>query len=260
MAGIQNYDVYTSRMQKSMYDKMFFVDKIFDDSIDAVIDFGCADGELILHLHTFMPEVRFIGYDIDETMLERAREKVPFAEFYSNWNDINVDPDKTIVNLSSVIHEVYNYAKDGDIAVFWQRLLEPGFAYVVIRDMFKNDVDLPAGDKWKDNVVEAGYGKQLKDFEKYWGEIKTENQKSHFLLKYKYTENWEREVTENYMPITVRELEHQMGHYMPYGTYEIAYKNFSPLPFIVNQIANDLNLVVDGHPTHLRIIFKKEEL
>ena len=60
MANIQDYDIYTARMQKSVYDKMFFVDKIFDDSIDTVIDFGCGDGELILHLHTYMPEVRFI--------------------------------------------------------------------------------------------------------------------------------------------------------------------------------------------------------
>ena len=200
MPEIKNYDVYTARMQKSMYDKMFFVDKIFDKNINTIIDFGCADGELMLHLHTFMPELRFIGYDIDETMLEKAKEKVPFAEFYSNWSDIKVDPDRTIVNLSSVIHEVYHYAHDGDIAVFWQRLLEPGFAYITIRDMFKNDIDLPAGDRWRHNVIDAGYGKQLSDFEACWGRIKTTNAKNHFLLKYKYTENWEREVCENYMP------------------------------------------------------------
>ena len=260
MANIQDYDIYTARMQKSVYDKMFFVDKIFDDSIDTVIDFGCADGELILHLHTFMPDVRFIGYDIDETMLERARERVPFAEFYSNWNDINVDPDRTIVNLSSVIHEIYHYANDGDIAVFWQRILAPGFAYITIRDMFKNDIDLPAGDRWRQNVIDAGYGKQLDDFEKCWGKIKTTNQKNHFLLKYKYKENWDREVSENYMPITVGELKHTVTHYMPYGVYEIDYENFSPLPFIVNQIGKDLNLNMESFPTHLRIIFRKESL
>ena len=83
MPQIQNYDVYVSRMQKSMYDKMFFVDKIIDEHIDTVIDFGCADGELIAHLRSFMPECRFIGYDIDCEMLERAKEKAPASEALS---------------------------------------------------------------------------------------------------------------------------------------------------------------------------------
>ena len=104
MPQIQNYDVYVSRMQKSMYDKMFFVDKIIDEHIDTVIDFGCADGELIAHLRSFMPECRFIGYDIDCEMLERAKEKAPFAEFYHKWSEIDVIPAKTLVILSSVLH------------------------------------------------------------------------------------------------------------------------------------------------------------
>lgn len=45
MEQINNIDVYTSGMQKSLADKLFFVDKV--DDIDTVIDFGCADGSLL---------------------------------------------------------------------------------------------------------------------------------------------------------------------------------------------------------------------
>lgn len=45
MEQINNIDVYTSGMQKSLANKLFFVDKV--DDIDTVIDFGCADGSLL---------------------------------------------------------------------------------------------------------------------------------------------------------------------------------------------------------------------
>lgn len=250
MPEINNYEVYTTRMQKSVYDKMFFVDKIFDENIDTFIDFGCADAELICHLRVFMPDVRFIGYDIDDNMLAKARRKAPFAEFYSNWDDIKVDPKRTIVNLSSVLHEIYHYCARGGIEQFWNRLLTPGFAYITIRDMFKPTA-LPCGTMWRQSVYDAGYGDKLHDFENHWGPINDTVSMIHFLLKYKYTENWERELHENYLPLAPAAL----GKH--FKDYETVYERFDALPYIVHQVSKDFGLDVSYIPTHLHLILRK---
>ncbi len=252
MPEIQNYEVYTTRMQKSVYDKMFFVDKIFDKNINTFIDFGCADAELICHLRVFMPEVRFIGYDVDENMLEKARQKAPWAEFYSNWDDIDVDPECTIVNLSSVLHEIYHYCSHSEIEQFWDRIRKPGFAYITIRDMFMPQM-LPCGDLWRQKVLNAGYGDKLLDFENHWGPIRNTVDMIHFLLKYKYTENWEREVAENYMPMTPATL----GRH--FGDYVVIHERFESLPYIVHQVKEDFDIDVSYIPTHLHLILKKEK-
>ena len=60
---INNYDVYNKRMDKSFQDKLFFLDKI-KDSVEAVVDFGCADGALIRHLSEFeFTNIKLVGYD-----------------------------------------------------------------------------------------------------------------------------------------------------------------------------------------------------
>ena len=251
MPDIQNYEVYTTRMQKSVYDKMFFVDKIFNDNIDTFIDFGCADAELICHLKVFMPDVRFIGYDIDKNMLDKAKKKAPWAEFYSNWDDIKVDPSRTIVNLSSVLHEIYNYGSHEEIELFWDRLRKPGFAYITIRDMFMPQA-LPCGDMWRKQVIHAGYGDKLRDFENHWGPVRNTVDMIHFLLKYKYTENWEREVAENYLPMTPSTLGKR------FTGYTAIYERFEPLPYIVHQVQKDIGIDISYIPTHLHLILQKE--
>lgn len=250
MPEIQNNEVYTARMQKSVYDKMFFVDKIFDKNVDTFIDFGCADAELICHLRVFMPDVRFIGYDINDEFLAKARRKAPFAEFYSNWDDIKVDPSRTIVNLSSVLHEIYHYCARGGIEQFWNRILTPGFAYITIRDMFMPQA-LPCGDLWRKKVLDAGYGEKLRDFESHWGPVRNNVDMIHFLLKYKYTENWEREVAENYMHMTPATLMKR------FTGYSVLHERFEPLPYIVHQVQHDIGIDVSHIPTHLHLILQK---
>lgn len=250
MPEIQNYEVYTTRMQKSVYDKMFFVDKIFDKDINTFIDFGCADAELMCHLRVFMPEMRFIGYDIDENMLVKARQKAPWAEFYSNWDEIEVDPSVTIVNLSSVLHEIYHYSSHEEIELFWDRIRKSGFAYITIRDMFMPQ-PLPCGDLWRQRVLDAGYGDKLCDFENHWGPVHNNVDMIHFLLKYKYTENWDREVAENYLPMTPATLLQR------FNGYDIIHNRFESLPYIVHQVQSDFGMNISHIPTHLYLILRK---
>ena len=104
--GISDYSVYLHRMQQSILDKLFFFDKIFEP-VRNILDFGCANGELIKSLQLFSCNYRFVGYDISETMIEAARENVPGVTFCSDWDAIDLDPSESLINISSTLHEVY---------------------------------------------------------------------------------------------------------------------------------------------------------
>ncbi len=47
----------------------------------------------------------------------------------------------------------------------------------------------------------------IEDFEKHFGKLNDNYTVNHFLLKYKYTENWDREGAENYVPVTFDQYE-----------------------------------------------------
>ena len=98
-----------------------------------------ANGELIKALHAFWDDCRYVGYDISEKMIEAARENVPQADFTCCWDDLDVDPRKSLVNISSTIHEVYSYGTQADVDLFWQRIFHSGFKYVTIRDMMLSE-------------------------------------------------------------------------------------------------------------------------
>jgi hypothetical protein len=58
---IDDVKTYNHRMEKSLIDKIFWVDKV-DSSI--IVDYGCADGVLLKALQKLFPDYTYIGYDI----------------------------------------------------------------------------------------------------------------------------------------------------------------------------------------------------
>lgn len=251
---ISDLNIYINRMQKSVLDKMFFVDKVFDP-FSNIIDFGCANGELIKALQSLFDEYRYIGYDISTEMLSAARENVPTAEFYSDWNEIKADFKDSLLNISSVLHEVYSYSSQEEIKKFWSRVFESGFKYIAIRDMMLSDADQMKADEDQQSLVikNENYADKLKDYENVWGKIMTQHDLIHYLLKYKYTENWEREVRENYVPITLEQL---LG-IIP-DRYEITYLNHFTLPYTVWQIKKDFGVELTT-PTHIKLILRRKD-
>lgn len=251
---ISNLNVYISRMQKSVLDKMFFIDKVFDP-FSGIVDFGCANGELIKALQALFNEYRYIGYDISEEMLSVARINVPSAEFYSDWNEMKVDFTDSLLNISSTLHEVYSYCSQEEIEEFWTRVFESGFKYITIRDMMLSDAEQMKADAGQHNLVvkNENYAEELNDYESVWGKISTQHDLVHYLLKYKYTENWEREVRENYVPITLE----QLLAIIP-SNYEITYLNHFTLPYIAWQIKNDFGIELTT-PTHIKLILQRKD-
>lgn len=251
---IKDTSIYLNRMQKSVLDKMFFIDKVFDP-FSNIIDFGCANGELIKALHLLFNEYRYIGYDISEEMLTKARTNVPSVEFYSDWDEIQVEYKDTLLNISSTLHEVYSYSTKMEINAFWERVFGSGFKYIAIRDMMLSDADLTEIDSDQHCMVikDEKYVDKLKSYESVWGKISTQHDLVHYLLKYRYTENWEREVRENYVPITLE----QLLAIVP-SNYEITYLNHFTLPYIAWQIKNDFGIELTT-PTHIKLILQRKD-
>ena len=135
MNQISDINTYTSRMAKSCEDKLFFMNKISD--VKNIVDFGCADGTLIREMNKVMPNVRYIGYDNNPEMIRIAQSKsssnsnISFTDTFPS----NVCGKSSLLNLSSVIHEIYSYCNEDEIYEFWNNVFLSGFEYISIRDL-----------------------------------------------------------------------------------------------------------------------------
>ena len=250
MNGLKDINIYVQRMQKSFLDKMFFVDKIFEQ-VENIVDFGCANGVLIRAMHFLFPEYNYIGYDISEEMIKKAKELVPECRFCTKWDEIDVLPENSLLNISSTLHEVYSYGDEESINEFWDRVFESGFKYIAIRDMMLSDNIKHMSDDEDVAKVKRLFPEKMNQYESLWGSVNIRFNLIHYLLKYSYTENWEREVRENYLPVTVEGLLEKIPE-----DYEIVYKEHYVLPYVKQQIKKDSGIELDD-ATHFKILLKK---
>lgn len=290
-----NIEEYNKSMAKDivMNDKLFFLNEIEqDEKFGLIVDFGCADGTLISKLYNRNKSYLYIGYDASKEMIDLAKTKFEYPDarnvtFTDDWNEVQsvlVDlcinsgkkKGKVLLILSSVIHEVYSYAKSEDeIKEFWQRTLNSSlFDYITIRDMMPSeDIDRISDLKITKNYAvlselrnkiyngvrsdlndnptkeSISYKEMLKEFEDIWGSIANNKNLVHFLLKYKWIINWDREVHENYFPFYIEEMNSRIK-LSNYNT--IYFKRFCPLKESVKKTF-DIDMVDD---THVKYILK----
>ena len=251
MEQIANLNIYNDGMRKSMEDKLFFLDKINDDTIDTIVDYGCADGTL---LSMTSDKWHKVGIDMNIDMLTEAEELCKGGEFILASNLPRMDGRRSILNLSSVLHEIYSYGSKDDVLVFWKNLWNSNFDYIVIRDLITDvDEDTRANEKDVEKVKNPIniYSHGITSFEKIWGSVWKQKNLLHYLLKYRYIENWDREVKENYFNLSVDEL---LG-IIP-NTYEVFYKRTYCLPYVHDRIKRDFGIDVKD-TTHIQLILKK---
>jgi len=251
MNRISDLKIYLTRMQRSILDKMFFIDKVFEP-FKYILDFGCANGELIKAMMPMFPDYKYVGYDISREMIDAARQNVSGAQFYDSWEQIDIPFRESLINISSTVHEVYSYCDEKDINIFWDRVFGSGFKYVTIRDMMFSQADnISVRKDQLETIRNSSYAQWLNSFEKVWGNITDQRQLVHFLLKYKYTQNWEREVHENYFPVYTEELMKRIP-----ASYRPVYKEVFTLPYSSWQIRNDLGFELTDH-THIKLILER---
>lgn len=260
MQEIRDYQHYDEEMSKSMMDKLFFIDKI---NATVFLDYGCADGTLFEHLNRMFPKsnFRYYGYDFDPEMIRQANEKSIWNAFFSTdlselMEMVGLEQKsgkKTALVLSFVLHEIYSYQDNDEIAVFWQFVQKSGFDYIVVRDMI-DYTWINKHDRFdmEEAIRKYANTKQLEDFEKIWGNFYQGNNMVHFLLKYRYTQNWKREVEENYLALTESDYDTNLPQ-----NYDRIYNEVFVHPFIAKQIEKDFNIKFDT-PTHIKLILEKE--
>lgn len=258
VTAIKNTENYASRMEGSMAEKLFFLNQIPAETVDTIVDFGCADGCLFQTMRQLGIDWQQIGIDNEVAFKELFLLRNPNATWirsqYPALHNV-ADPKHCILNLSSVIHEVYSYMDPKQVELFWKAVFESGFQYIVIRDMITTDDENVAAnifDLVKLNNNET-YRAQKEDYERVYGKITTNYHLQHFLLKYRYIENWNRELNENYLPLTFEGL----MDVIPNGNYEIVFKNLYTNQFISNQVENDFGIQMQK-PTHVQLILKRK--
>lgn len=248
---IKDYEQYNSSMTKTLLDKIFFMDKI---EFDVLVDYGCANGALLKFLAMLFPENTYVGYDIDPAMIEQAQEEAPEnCSFTTNWQEVEklINKRTSTVLLSSVIHEVFAYGTRKDVDTMWSRIYTSGFDFIVIRDMIPSTtIDKISQINDVKNIMKKGTSNTLHDFEQVWGSIEQNKNLIHYLLKYRYVDNWDREVRENYFPITREELLTTIPE-----EYYIDFHEHFILPFLRNVVKKDFNITIKDN-THLKLILR----
>lgn len=249
-----DYDEYNDEMKKSLLDKIFFMDKI---DTEIIVDYGCADGTLIHFLHSLFPDYLYIGYDTDEKMLDLATDKFDGTDsviFTNDWDKVerySKNKMSTIV-LSSVIHEIYAYGTRKDVDIFWNRVFKNDWYNIVIRDMIPSvSIDKRSDINDIRAIMQKANRGHLYDFERVWGNIENNKNLIHFLLKYRYEDNWNREVMENYFPVMREELLTKIPE-----NYKITYHDHFILPFIKKSVNHDFGIEIKDS-IHLKIILEK---
>ncbi len=262
--NIPDINHYNIEMQKSMPDKADFIRHNLPDA-DIFVDFGCADGAMFEYLRNFYPDASMIGFDESLEMIDIARSKNPDFQFFATWESIleahnaaKLDgKKKSVLILSSVVHEIVNYLSPDLQADFWNKVWNSGFDYIAIRDMaLEKSVDSQTPNPDDVAKVRAAFKRPelLEQFEGIYGDIGSSmRQYIHFLLKYRYEENWEREVYENYVKQSLEDLLAQIP-----DSYKILYQERFKLPYLEGKLEQDFGVVFPAN-THIKLILAKHD-
>lgn len=205
---------YLARLAAGLHDKLRVARYLSPDA-GRVLDVGCADGALTLALAAAYPAVQFTGIDLDPDFIVQAQAHarqaaLPNVDFRRSYlRDLLAEPARfDYVIFASVLHEFWTYG-EGSSSVLKaladaHELLQPG-GTTIIRDMmleaYADHATLHVA-AIRAKVAASVHAPTLAAFEAYWGAATTLATINHFLLKYRYHENWERELPEHYLPMT----------------------------------------------------------
>jgi 2-polyprenyl-3-methyl-5-hydroxy-6-metoxy-1,4-benzoquinol methylase len=248
-ADISNINRYLNKLTGSEREK-HKVALYIPDHASAVLDAGCADGSITKSLARIFPKTQFLGIDINKQFISKAQEKkgvnaenVDFECVY--LRDLLAQKERyDAVTFVSVLHEFYSYG-EGISSVMKaladaHELLNQG-GHIVIRDMI-----VPDYFSHSTNVAETvnkikkkkNLAPYITSFESCYGKMKYLREVNHFLLKYLYTDNWEHELQENYLAVSLEEYQ-QMFSLLG---METIHARSSLLPYLKNKWTDDFSL------------------
>ncbi|MCH7598101.1 class I SAM-dependent methyltransferase [Patescibacteria group bacterium] len=219
MKSIKNENRYLERLSAPLQEKMIIA-RYVPPKTRSILDVGCADGTVTMHLAQLFPEANVIGIDLNKNFVDRAEAKVRedgvknirFERIY--LRDLLAREDRyEIITFVSVLHEFFSRGEGISSVVKAiadaHELLVPG-GRIIIRDMaapeyFKKMRTVDA--LHKKIVSKEKAVPYFESFQKKYGPTDNLLALNHFLLKYPYMDNWEYEMEENYLGVTVEEYE-----------------------------------------------------
>ena len=266
---MMNLDIYTVEMRKSIWDKAFFMDKII--GAKCIVDYGCADAQMICYLARLFPEIEFHGYDINIALIDRAVDWILFYELPNVhvWSPKRLPnmikqisnkfkPDEICLNFSSVLHEVFSSTGGTDVIQTLIKELNP--KYITIRDMYYHHEVLDEEDEYLSelqkvyiingisNVAPGCYNKFVAKF----GTIKKMKDLVHFLMKSQWHNNgYDQELEENYFSWRIKDVRKLVKN------YKVIYETHYMLPYYVEQWEK-YGIEPDVH-THAQFILRRDK-
>ena len=160
-----------------------------------------------------------------------------------------------VLILSSVIHEILT-ENQSLIDLFWDRVQEVNWDYIVVRDMMYSEESCqPLYDLMPEEFEKLKELDKYNEFENTFGKITTKKDLIHFLLKVKYDgDDWNRELKENYFSISSQEFLNKMK-----DKYRLIHYEQFQLPFMTKYWKEQFNITL-LEPTHVKCIFKNKRL
>jgi 2-polyprenyl-3-methyl-5-hydroxy-6-metoxy-1,4-benzoquinol methylase len=251
MHAISNIQIYLDRMAKPLAEKLKIAHYV-PEHVDTILDVGCADGVVSAALADMFPNAQVVGIDLNEEFIKRAKEQwgdkknLRFECVY--LRELLARPARyDVVVFCSVLHEFYSYG-EGISSVLKalsdaHEVLRPG-GRLLIRDMILRGYTKEAN-LYCLSITEKIKAKEeshfIKDFEEQFGKLDTLYTLNHYLLKYWYKENWERESKEHYTPVTFEQYE---AIFSLLGMKEQINHSYT-IPFLEQKWKDDFNLTED---------------
>lgn len=247
MSRIADISAYLKRMDASLLDKCWWIDKI-PDEITTVADFGCAAGNLKSMIDYLMPRrFRYIGIDNSAEMRRLCQEKN--IEVYRSIEALpsDIDPDRTILVMNSVIHEIWTYLSIGEVVSLQHQISRCKFKYIAIRDMDWGHPQYEDVDDIVKTFEHSVYAQQWQYlYEHDYRDVHTCIKE--FLLKYWYTENWERERDERYL-WDISSIAHGFEYYIE------EFEDHFYIPYVRDRAITDFG-IVSNECTHIKLLMK----
>lgn len=257
---MKDLNVYINGLEKSLQEKLFFINQIDMSQFGLIVDFGCANGRMLRRISNIYDREHekplMIGYEPNAELCmiaedSSSRYDISFVMHREDLEEyISKNTEKSLIIFSSVLHELDSEAERKAIELMKK------FDTVVIRDMaapisFSEPIDTTTTRRRIANRVPKY---MIEDFEKIWGPIDNKKNMYHFFLKYTYVENWDTEVKEDYFSTPWSELREQL---VMSEEYEIVYERSYTLEHKRNRVKKDFNHTMRDI-THKMLILKRK--
>jgi SAM-dependent methyltransferase len=251
---IADQEIYLQRMSKPLQEKLR-VARYIPAQAERILDVGCADGTVTLALAELFPRRRFLGIDLDGGFIDRARkatagrgvENAAFERAY--LRELLPRPERyDAVIFVSVLHEFFTYGEG--ISSVLKALADAhellrGGGEIVIRDMILEEYTKHTRFQTQAIATKVAADRSkhrlIADFVTLFGPLDSLYNLNHFLLKYMYEENWERESREHYVPVTFEQYQQLFGLL----GMELQLRDSSLLPFLRGKWIADFGLTED---------------